>query len=153
MSYATCRDAVKTQLLAITGSFGTNDVTNGDYRVLDSAAINCAVMRPGSLALNETGSYRTEHNWDVIFDLFTKAVDDTSYATFMALLDTVIARLDAYPKLGTGGAADLLVISGPTTDGDPEDVFDKIGAGPFFIVQRVRVRVREYVTQTTGEYA
>jgi hypothetical protein len=153
MSYATCRDAVKTQLLAISSRFGASDVTIGDYRVLDSGSTNCAVMRPGSLARNETAAYVTEHEWDVVFDLFTRQVDDASYATFTVLLDDVIARIDAYPKLGTGGAAELLVISGPTTDGDPEDVFDKLGAGPFFITQRVRVRVLEKVNQTTGEYA
>lgn len=152
MSYATCRDAVKAVLLLVSGRFGANDVTNGDYRCLDSGSTNLAVMLPGVLTRDETASYRTRREWDVRFDLFTRQIDDTSYATFSAVLDDVVAAIDARPKLGTAGVADLLVLS-LTTDGDPQDVFDRIGAGPFFIVQRVRVGVREYVTQTTGEYA
>jgi hypothetical protein len=153
MSYATCRDAVKNTLLLLTGTFGANDISNGDDRILDSGLTNAAIMLPGTLALNQTGSYRTEHHWDVVFDLYTRHMDNTSYATFSALVDTVVAKLDAYPKLGTAGAGELLVIDGPVSAGEAQDVFDKLGAGPFFIVQRFRVRVREYVTQTTGEYA
>jgi hypothetical protein len=56
----------------------------------------------------------------VRFDLFTKAVDNTSYATFMTLLDTVVTQLDKYPKLGTSGAAELLVIDGPPSSTNPD---------------------------------
>ena len=49
MSYATCRDAVKTNLLLLTSTFGASDITNGDYRVLDSGSTNAVVMLPGTL--------------------------------------------------------------------------------------------------------
>ena len=152
MSYATCRTAVQTTLLLLTSRFAATDMSFGDDRILDSGLTKAVIFLPGALAKDETASYRTERHWDVLFDLFTRNMDNTSLAAFSALVDDVVAKLDAYPKLGTAGTADLLVLS-TNTDGDPQDVYDKLGAGPFFIVQRFRVRVREYVIQTTGEYA
>lgn len=139
MTYMAAQGYLKTKLLTC-ASFGASDVTEGDYRVLDSGSTNAAVVIPGTVpALDVAGMVRW-HEYDAIVDLFTKFIDDTSYSTFGTLRDAVLAVFITNGTL----AADYFVTE-IRTDGDIQEVFDRQGAGPFFLTQRFRFVIQEQV--------
>jgi hypothetical protein len=126
-------------------------VTRGDYRPLDSGRAAICVILPGRITSNDAASYTIRRTWSIPFDLFHRYTDNgTSEQAFTTLLDEVIARLDTYPTLDNEAGVTLVEIS---TEGDPTDVFDKQGAGPFFMVQTLRATITERVNLSTGEYA
>ena len=140
MSYMASQALLKTRLLTLTTYFGATDVTEGDLRTLDNGSTNHAVLFPGGIPVYDTAILARSVAWEGVLDLFTKLVDDTSYSTFGTLRDAVIANLDASPCLD----ATYWVIS-ITSDGDPEEVYDKMGGGPFFIWQQLRLTITEQV--------
>lgn len=139
MSYMAAQALLKTKLLTCT-SFGANDVTEGDYRVMDSGSTNTAVIIPGTIpALDVAGMVRYQE-YDAIVDLFTRFIDDTTYNTFGTLRDAVLAVIIASPTL----SADYFITE-VRTDGDISEVFDRQNAGPFFLTQRLRFVIQEQV--------
>ena len=136
MSYMTAQGLIKTLLLTLTSTFPSGSVTEGDLRCLDTGGLtNYAVLFPGAVISYDTATNdpRT-HEWECLIDLFTRFVDDTSYSTFGTLRDTVISKLDTSQALSA-----TYFIMRIESDGDPAELFDKIGGGPFFITQRLRV--------------
>ena len=131
---------LKTLLLTISGSFGASDVTEGDVRVLDSGSTNTAVLFPGAVLPYDTAGMVREHEHEAILDLFTKFVDDTSYSTFGTLRDAVITKFDTTKALSADYFITMIV-----SDGDPVELYDKQGGGPFFITQRLRITFTEQV--------
>jgi hypothetical protein len=119
-------------------SLERGSVTEGDVRVLDSGIINSCVLFPGGIPEYDTAGLRREQIWNCIADLFTKFIDDSSYSAFGTLRDAVIATLDA----GAGLSASYFVTS-IVSDGDPIELYDKQGGGPFFITQRLRITIQE----------
>lgn len=140
MSYMTAQGLIKTLLLTLTATFNAANVTEGDLRILDNGNTNSAVLFPGALNAFDTASMTRVHEYDCIMDLFTKFVDDTSYSTFGTLRDTVIAKLDTNQAL----SATYFIMS-VSSDGDPIELFDRQGAGPFFITQRFRIAFVENI--------
>ena len=140
MTYMAAQALLKTRLLTITGSFDSTDVTEGDIRVLDNNPGNAAVLYPGGVPVFDTAIMTRSVAWEGVMDLFTRFVDDTSYSTFGTLRDAVITNLDASPCLD----ATYWIIS-ITSDGDPEEVYDKQGGGPFFLWQQLRLTITEQV--------
>jgi len=142
MGYMTAQGALKTLLLTITGTtgFGANDVSEGDLRILDSGSTNLAVLFPGSVPPYDTAGMVREHEHEAIVDLFTKFVDDTAYSTFGTLRDAVIDKLDTTKVLSS-----VYFVTSIVSDGDPVELYDKQGGGPFFITQRLRLTIVEEV--------
>ena len=138
-AYMTAQGLLKTLLLTCT-SFGASDVTEGDLRVLDSGSTNTAIIFPGSVPIYDTAGMERQHEWVAIVDLFTKFVDDTSYSTFGTLRDAVITKIEAAPAMSAS-----FFITELSSDGDPIEVFDRQGAGPFFITQRFLLSIQEQV--------
>ena len=139
MAYMTAQGLLKTLLLTVTG-FNTGDVTEGDLRVLDSGTTYKAVLFPGAINQIDLAGMTRTVEYECILDLFCKFTDDTSYSTFGTFRDLVIARLDANPAL----SADYFMIA-MTSQGEPIEIYDRQGAGPFFINQRFAITIQEQV--------
>ncbi len=149
MSYVTCSAALKSILLLLTATFSTGDVSEGDYRILDSGRTNLAILNPGSVPTSEIFAKQSRRRWEILLDLYIRFVDDTSYSSFSALRDVVLAQIEAYPTLNLKGR---ILVEYYQSDGDPSEVVDRQGAGPFFITQRFRVMVQETIGISAGEF-
>lgn len=139
MSYMAAQALIKTLLLT-NANFGANDVTEGDYRILDSGVTNACVLLPGDFGEISTVEMQREYLWVGIADLFTKFVDNTSYSTFGTLRDSVFATIQASPCLSA--TYSIIQIA---SDGTPKDYMDTTGAGPFFVGQRLLIYVQENI--------
>ncbi len=154
MSYSSVEAAVLTILQGLTGTFAsTSDVTRGDYEVLDSGAGATAVLIPGSFeqdGIGEGGARKSVRNWNVLIDLFRKYVDEgTTWTSFETDRDAVIAEIERYPTLNSeAGIVNVIVRS----DADPGEVFDEDDQGPFFVWQRLRIRITERADLSGGEF-
>lgn len=140
MTYMAAQALLKTLLLTMTSTFATGDVTEGDLRVLDSASSSVAVLFPGAVPFLDLANMVREHQHEGFLDLYAKFVDDTSYSTFGTLRDSVLATIAGAPCL-----SGTYFVTGIQSDGDPLDVYDKQGGGPFWITQRLRVTIEEQV--------
>lgn len=138
-AYMTAQGLLKTLLLT-NSSFGASDVTEGDLRILDSGSTNTAVLFPGSVPTYDVAGMERQHEWTAILDLFKRFVDDTSYSGFGTLRDSVFTTIEAAPALSAS-----FFIYNITSDSEPFEVFDKQGAGPFFIGQRFLLSIMEQV--------
>lgn len=137
--YMAAQALLKTKLLTC-ASFGASDVTEGDYRVMDSGSTNMAIIIPGNIPLLDVAGMTRTQEYDAIVDLITKFVDDTSYNTFGTLRDAMLAVFIASPAL----SADYFITE-ISTDADIQELFDRQGAGPFFVSQRFRFTIQEQV--------
>lgn len=153
MSYVALQAAAKTILEGVTGYLDEDGaVTLGDYGVLDTGLYHCAVFRPGTIPDgSEAAAYRIDREYHILVDIFRKWVDDRDTLQLFAVFrDAVFAQLDKYPTLDL---ADNVRVRGIFTDGDPVDVRDENDLGPFFVMQRIRIRVRKSIQLSGGEYA
>ncbi len=159
MSYETIEARYKTLLEPITLADGTSafedeeDVSRGDYRILDSGGPRFTVLTPGPIDESDAlGSYGSIFRiWGMIQDLFVRYTNDPdSWSAFIDVRDAVLQLVEENPTLNdlTGIIRTRIV-----TEGDPVEVFDEDDEGPFFILQRLRVTVTERVDRTGGEYA
>ena len=139
MSYMAAQTLLKA-LLVTCGSLGASNVTEGDLRVLDSGLTNTAVIFPGILPVMDLATLVRVREYEAIVDLFTKFVDDTAYSTFGTLRDAVIATI-----MGGRDMSGTYFITALASDGEPTELFDKQGAGPFFVNQRFRLVIQEQV--------
>jgi hypothetical protein len=137
MAYMTAQGLLKTLLLTVSG-FSASDVTEGDLRVLDSGTTYKAVLFPGSIPEIDLAGMSRVIEYEAIIDLFVKFTDDTSYSAFGTFRDLVIAKLDALPAL-----SDTYFMTRLNSDGAPIEIFDRQGAGPFFVTQRFIVTIEE----------
>jgi hypothetical protein len=152
MSYTSLVSALTTVLNGLTGTFSTGDVTSGDYRTLDNGHPNLLILLPGAVGDNGTGAYTDNMVWNVLFDLYVSTQGESANGKdqFIAVRDVVITQVKIYPTLNLH---DAFVLQTMTSEGDPQEVFDKMGAGPFFTMQRFRVIYAERIPRTTGEFA
>ncbi len=154
MSYSSVEAAVLTLLQALTGTFAaTTDVTRGDYRILDSGADAVAILVPGAFeqdGIGEGGARKSVRDWNVLIDLFRKYVDDgTTWTNFETDRDAVMGQLEKYPTLdGESGVVNVII----SADADPGEVFDEDDQGPFFVWQRLRIRITERADLSGGEF-
>ena len=153
MTYAVIEAAVKTLLEGMTEFVSNDDISRGDYRILDSGAINLAVLTPGTFTKDEAGqagARKSLRNWSVIIDLFRKYLDDgKTWTDFEATRDALVDRLELFPSLnGTAG----VTLVGVEADSELGGIFDEDDNGPFFLVQTIRVAVNERTDLSGGEY-
>ena len=153
MTYAVVEAAVKTILEGMSEFVSNDDISRGDYRILDSGASNLAVLTPGAFVKDEAGqagARKSLREWSVIIGLFRKHVDDgNSWTDFESIRDALVDRLELFPSLnGTAG----VTLVGMEAGSDPDEIFDEDENGPFFIFQRIRVSVNERTDLSGGEY-
>lgn len=139
-SYMTAQGLLKTLILTATTTFVTGSVTEGDYRVLDSGYTNSCVLLPGQIPNIDTAGMVREQTWVCIADVFTKFVNDGSYSTFGSTRDALVATIDAAPCLSAA-----YFVMGISSEGDPQEVYDTNGGGPYFVTQRLRITIQENV--------
>ncbi|KKN73398.1 hypothetical protein LCGC14_0401010 [marine sediment metagenome] len=154
MSYSSVEAAVLTLLQALTGTFAaTTDVSRGDYRILDSGADAVAVLVPGAFeqdGIAEGGARKSVRDWNVLIDLFRKYLDEgTTWTNFETDRDAVIAELEKYPTLNGEAGIVRGIIS---ADADAGEVFDEDDNGPFFVWQRLRIKITERADLSGGEF-
>ena len=154
MSYSSVEAAVLTILQGLTGTFvSTSDVTRGNYEVLDSGADATAVLIPGAFeqdGIAEGGARKSVRDWNVLIDLFRKYLDEgTTWTNFETDRDAVIAELEKYPTLNGEAGIVRGIIS---ADADAGEVFDEDDNGPFFVWQRLRIKITERADLTGGEF-
>lgn len=150
MSYASVESTIKTILQAMS-RFADADVTQGDYRVLDSTTIDdCVVLKPGPFGQADVRAAMSFREWTTVLELFHEYGDEgTTFTNFIASRDDVISTLEKYPTLNSGtGITRIRVYA----DGDVMPVNDEDGAGPFFVMQQLRVVVSERADISGGEF-
>jgi hypothetical protein len=126
--------------LTDTTNFVTGSVTEGDYRILDSGYTNACVLLPGSFPEMDLASLKRDIYWEAYADLFTRFVDDTSYTTFGTLRDSVFTIIRANRSLSA-----VYQMIGISPADEPRDIFNKQGQGPFWIMQRLRIAIVEFI--------
>jgi hypothetical protein len=138
--YMPAQAALKTLLLTLTADFPAGTVTEGDQRVHDLGVEKCAILFPGGVPAFDTVSMERQHEYECLLDLFLRYKDHTSYNDFGTLRDTVITLLDATKYVTTTHKITLI-----NTDGDPAELRNKTGGGPFWIYQTLRLTISEDV--------
>lgn len=158
MSYANIEAAQQTLLRAL-ATFSDDEVTRGDFKVLDLGKTVCCVLVPGPFSKRPRGGARDSTVlWTTFVFVFQRSGDDPAAAlvSFQTTRQAVIDMYGAYPTLnhcgvGTFETVELAVLE----DGDE---IMEIGSdadqdsGPFFYLQILRVVITERVAASGGEY-
>lgn len=152
MSYSTIEARVKTLLQAMS-EFEDDDVTRGDYRVLDRGSRRCAVLEPGPFEREEydaPGGWITR--WLAYISVFEPYYEDgTTQTNLQSTRQAIVDEFDQYPSLNSLSV--YIIWSGVISGDDPAEVFNVTGDGPFFLRQILTLRVHELSYATGGEYA
>jgi hypothetical protein len=126
-------------------------VTRANYDVLDSEVDKSIVVLPGSFTSTDAAGGTLTRIWSIPFDLFIKYVSDPeTNATLTTFRDKLISLLDSYPTLNGQPNITLDTLSAPD---DIDEVRDRQGGGPYFLMQNFRLEITERVALTEGEYA
>jgi hypothetical protein len=139
MAYMAAQALLKTLLLTMT-ELSNDGVTEGDARVLDSGRDYFAILYPGAVNSYELSAKVREHEFEGIVQVFSRNKDAAAYATFGTFRDAVIAKI----KLGRMLSENYFITSA-TAEGRLNDVFDKTGAGPFYVMQELSLTIQENV--------
>jgi len=152
VSYATIEAGLQGLLQGLE-RFASADVTRGDWRVLDREGSRCVVLYPGPFEVEEAGDYGQKwHFWTVYGDVFERYQDHgTSEQNFAATRQDVVDAINANPTLnGVSGVTMALARRG----GELEYVYDRDGAGPFYVMQQIGIEGVEKVSSVgSGEFA
>lgn len=127
-------------------------VTRGDYSILESQDLDVMiVIEPGVFGSGDAGACQITRTWQIPFNIFCRYTGDiTTLADFSTFRDAVIDRLDSYPTLN---GQDNITLARLSAEGDPTEVKDRTGGGPFFTMQTLQAEIIERVTLSGGEYA
>ncbi len=129
----------------------TERVTRGNYRILDTGIPEAVVIEGGAFGPETAEGGGFYRDFDILVNIFTRYTDaeDTTYAAFRSLRSDVLGLEEMYPSLNNLGGVIQTVMQ---SDGDPSDVYDKSGAGPFFKMQVLRWTVTRRYSVSGGEY-
>ncbi len=149
MSYETMQTGLRNVITKIAG-YSNNNVTLGDYRVLQRGGDKVVVLSPGPFTrerLDFAGGHQT--NWDVIVELFIKYKDDTQvHDSIRDERQNIIDKIDQYPFLdATSGCFHGMIVSGDK----PAPVFGEDGSGPHYFMQEMIAKITEQTTVTEAE--
>lgn len=147
MSYTLIETAVQSVIQGM-DRFGADQVTRGDYRVMDSGK-DCVILLPGPFDVQDEGQNREIRLWTVYAELYTRAMwAGMDWIAFTAARDGLVDWLRKYPNLGQSSVEITLVDVG--SEGDP--VFASESEQTQYIGQRLAIRVSEYTDVTGGDY-
>jgi hypothetical protein len=143
MSYTAIETALQT-ILQEMSDFTASDVSLTNYDVLDNGtgSKNKVVLRPGGIVAAPDTFATGTRTWGILMDLFTIYHADEDWATFKAMRENVITKIEAHFPLDI--STGTVIMTRLESADDPQEVFDKAGAGPFFVMQRLRLTVDEY---------
>ena len=143
---------IQTLIQALTRFAGnTGRVTRGNYKILDTGVPEAVILDMGAVGPETQEAYGVYRDFDVLVTILTKygADEATMHTNFKALRYDIIALEEKYPSLNNLGGVIQTAIQ---SDGDPDDVYDKLGAGPFFRMQSLRWTVTRRYAVSGGEY-
>jgi len=147
------QDALKSLLKTLPDLADTDSrekVTRADTRVLDMGFDYAAVIWPGQVQSGDASGWQVTRVWDIPFDLFVRYTNNAdTHAELTGLRDSVIDLLDTHPTLGGLSEVTLEMLA---TTADPEEVHDRQGGGPYFLMQPFRLQITERVALSGGEY-
>jgi hypothetical protein len=129
----------------------TERVTRGNYRILDTGIDEAVVIEGGTFGPETAEGFGFYRDFDVLVNIFTRYTDEEAetYAAFRSLRSDALDIEEKYPSLNhLGGVIQTIMQS----DGDPADVYDKTGAGPFFKMQVLRWTITRRYSVSGGEY-
>ena len=154
MSYAVIEAAAQDLLQAL-DRFGNDDVTLGDFRVLDTGKnTHYAVLLPGPFESRGDGDFgQKRHVWTLYVKVFERYVGDGSeWSNLAATRQDVIDTFGANPTMGgVDGVTDVRVDRG----GEVVSIYERGNPEtPQFLQQQVTVRVWETESYAgSGEFA
>ena len=143
MSYMAAQALLKTQLLTLTSTFASTDVTEGDYRILDGGGPTMAVLIPGSIPQIDLAGMDKTILYECIIDLFVRVLNtDSTFAhnSLGTARDAIIANLSVDP---IGDATYFFIAL--RSDGEIDGVYDTQNNGPFHLTQRLVLTIQENV--------
>jgi hypothetical protein len=147
-------EAAALSLLQALSQFSDDDVTRGDFRVLDRGSAPYAVLYPGGFEVEDYGDWGEKlFRWTMYCEIFEKYLNDgTSYTDLQTTRQNVIDCFNANPSMnGTSGVIYVQAERGE----DLIYLYDEGGEWPpQFIMQRVAVMVHEVANYDgSGEFA
>jgi len=152
MSYATVEAGLQTLLQALS-RFEDADVTRGDWRVLDRGGAEKVVLYQGPFVADRPGDWSQVHyGWIVYAEVYERYADGgASERSLTAAVQDVLDTVGAYVTLdGLSGVRDATAERGEGL----QYIYDEDGGGPFFVMERVVIRVEEDVLYDgSGEFA
>ena len=143
MSYMAAQALLKTQLLTLTSTFASTDVTEGDYRILDGGGPTMAVLIPGSIPQIDLAGMNRTQEYECIIELFVRVLNtDTTFAhnSLGTARDAIIANLASDPILSETYFMIML-----RSDGEIDGVYDTQNNDPFHLTQRLVVTFQEQI--------
>jgi len=152
MSYAAVEVALQ-GLLQADARFGTDEVTRGDWTVLDGGVGRYVVLYPGSFRVRRSGDWsQVTFSWSTYAEVYEVYVGPESVVTLEASVQALVDVVGANPTLGA-----VAGVSGAGAVGG-DDVQFWYAEGerevPGLVMQRVRVEADEEVLYDgDGEFA
>jgi len=149
MAYATIEAAVQTLLQAL-AQYTSDQVTRGDYRVLDSGVDEACVLRPGAFTVSGGGDYgQRTYGWLVYVQIFQRYTGDGSeWASLATQRQNVVDQLHEYPTVdGVAGVTEVVVTRGR----EPGATYPRGSDTPDYLTQVLELRVVEKRVHTLGE--
>jgi hypothetical protein len=119
--------------------FGDDDVTLGDFLVLDSGSPPYAVVLPGRIIdAGRSGDWaQVTYVWEHVVEVFEQYVND-DYGDFSSARQAVLDAIGEHPSLGGQSEISGAFVSDATA---PRYLYPKgSGAQPSFVFSRVTVR-------------
>jgi len=152
LSYESIEAKIQTLLQALT-IFDDEDVTRGDFRILDQPGGPKIVLTPGGF--RPTGaatSYAKKQSyfWDTVLDLYICVWGDGSeFINLISHRQTVLDKLNQY-DISLGGLTGVQYSA--VTDGEPPyPSYDDAGSLTY-LRQRIIIETHEKVDVSGGEY-
>ena len=151
MAYATI-EAAALALLQDLSQFDDDDVTRGNFRVLDRGSPPYAVLYPGGFEIEDYGDWGEKiFRWTMYCEVFERYLDDgSSYTSLEATRQNVVDVFNANPSMN--GTSGVVYVMARRAD-DLRFIYDEGRGGPHFIMQRLAVVVHEVVSYDgSGEF-
>lgn len=152
MSYATI-EAAALSLLQALAQFDDDDVTRGDFRVLDRGSAPYAVLYPGPFEVRDYGDWSQKlFAWTMYCEIFEKWDGyGTCYTNLETTRQNVVDCFNENPSMNS--TANVVYVI-PGRGDELAYIFPRGGGDvPQFIMQRVAVTVHETAVYTGGEFA
>jgi len=150
MSYATIAARAQSLIQAL-AAYDSTDVTRGDWRVLERGSPPYVVLRSGGFINEFRTPTRRQRTWTILLELYERMVGDgTEETNLETSRQNLIVLFDQNPTLNALSAD----VTGAHIEGGDEPVVayqDK--GGGVFLLQIMRLSVKEQYTVTGGQYA
>lgn len=129
----------------------TERVTRGNFNILTTGIPEAVVLESGSVSVETQEGFGVYRTYDVLVTLFTRYGGDEAqaHADFRSLRGDILTVEEQYPRLNNLSG---VIQTEMQSDGDPQDLFDKQGGGPYFRTQTMRWSVTRRYSVSGGEY-